>query len=106
LPHQNTAPFDLLLERSKGMRTAIITAAAMLASVSLLAACNSTTTTADYARMDAYAKEHAPGARGAATPGDLAAIGLFKSSEQLRRDSNELAPAPSFANLRIIGPKS
>ena len=91
------------------MRTAIITAA-MLASVSLLAACNSTTT-ADYARMDAYAKEHAPGARGAATPGDLAAMGLFKSTEQLRREGNEFAtpmavPPTSFANLRIIGPKS
>ena len=93
------------------MRTAIITAAAMLASVSLLAACNSTTTAADYARMDAYAKEHAPGARGAATSGDLAAMGLFKSAEQLRREGNEFAtpmavPPTSFANLRIIGPKS
>ena len=73
---------------------------AFITGLAALAGCGSTTP-ADYARMDAYIKEHAPGARGAATPGDLAAMGLFKSTEQLRREGNEFAtpmaapPTPS-----------
>jgi hypothetical protein len=92
------------------MRTSILSATMLLCG-SLLAACNSTTTAADYARMDAYAKENAPGTRGAATPSDLAAMGLIKSSEQLRREGNEFASPmttspTSLANLRLLGPKS
>jgi hypothetical protein len=92
------------------MRTSILSGA-LLVCASLLTACNSTTTAADYARMDAYAGEHAPGARGAPSPGDLAAMGLFKTSEQLRREGNEFAsptaaPPSSLANVRLIVPKS
>ena len=61
--------------------------AAFMTAIAALAGCGSTTP-ADYARMDAYAREHAPGARGAPTPRDLAAMGYFRTPAQLAAERN------------------
>jgi hypothetical protein len=73
-----------------------------------LAGCNSTTTAADYARMDAYAQMNAPGARGAPTPKEMAAMGYFRTDEQLAGEGHDIKTArdgsgSQFANLRFVG---
>jgi hypothetical protein len=55
---------------------------AFITAIAALAGCGSATP-ADYARMDAYHNEHAPGARGAPTPKDLAAMGYFRTPAEL-----------------------
>jgi|SwirhisoilCB1_FD_contig_31_18184207_length_311_multi_3_in_0_out_0_1 hypothetical protein len=89
------------------MRNTYITAA-LLSSIAALSGCGSTTTAADYARMDAYAQMNSPGARGAPTPKDMAAMGLFRTPEQLASDRGETSTASTassnlLANLRFIG---
>jgi hypothetical protein len=91
------------------MRTSALSAA-MLTCGALLTACNSTTA-ADYARMDVWGKLNGPSYHFAPSPADLAALGLLKTTEQLRQEGNQFvspmttAPA-SIANVRLIGPKS
>jgi hypothetical protein len=80
----------------------IYRSAAFMTGLAALAGCGSTTP-ADSARMSAYRTEHAPGARGAPTPRDLAAMGLFKSTEQLRREGNEFV-SPAAAPPTPSGP--
>jgi hypothetical protein len=82
--------------------------ALLVAGTFALAGCNSTTTAADYARMDAYALMNAPGARGAPTPKEMAAMGYFRTDEQLARDGYDVKTAhdgsgSQLANLRFIG---
>jgi hypothetical protein len=79
----------------------------LVAGTFALAGCNSMTA-ADYARMDAYALMNAPGARGAPTPKEMAAMGYFRTDEELARDGYEVRQAAGgsqsqLANLRFIG---
>lgn len=85
----------------------IFLSAALLSGVAAMAGCNSATP-ADYARMDAYNLLNAPGARGAPTPKEMAAMGYFRMDNPRAAGGGETSVADAgsgnpLANLRFIG---
>jgi hypothetical protein len=82
--------------------------AALLSGLAVMTGCNSVTTAADYAAMDAYAdSQNRPGSRGAPTPAQMAAMGYFRTPEALAKAAGETpmagtASTNQLANLRFI----